>query len=71
MILTGVGIAIGLCAAVGFTGVIRSLLFGVSPLDPITFTAMPLMLAIVAMLASYLPTRRTAAIDPVETLRAD
>jgi ABC-type lipoprotein release transport system permease subunit len=67
----GVGVTTGLSGAVGFTHLIRSLLFGISLLDPITFTAMPIVLAAAAVLASYLPARRAAAIDPVETLRAD
>ncbi|MGQ0733076.1 MAG: ABC transporter permease [Acidobacteriota bacterium] len=69
--LTSVGIAIGLGGALGFTAVLRSLLFGVSARDPITFTAIPGMLTAVALLASYLPARRAAAVDPLETLRAD
>ena len=49
----------------------RSLLFGISPLDPVTFTAMPIVLAAAAVLASYLPARRAAAANPVETMRAE
>jgi len=49
----------------------RSLLFGISPLDPVTFTAMPIVLAAAAVLASYLPARRAAAVNPVETMRAE
>ena len=49
----------------------QSLRFGLTPLDPIAFTAMPLVLAAAAMLASYLPARRAIAVDPAETLRAE
>jgi ABC-type lipoprotein release transport system permease subunit len=49
----------------------RSLLFGVGPLDPITFAAMPVVLAAAALLASYFPARRAVAVDPVETMRAE
>ena len=71
LILAGVGMAIGLAGAVGFSRFMQSLLFGVTPLDPIAFTAMPLVLAAAAMLASYLPARRAIAVDPAETLRAE
>jgi putative ABC transport system permease protein len=71
LILVGVGVAIGLSGAVGVTRLMRSLLFGISPLDPITFIAMPALLAAAAVLASYLPARRAVAVDPVETLRAE
>jgi putative ABC transport system permease protein len=46
-----------------------SLLFGISPLDPVTYLTVPLVLALAALLASYLPARRAAAVNPVETLR--
>lgn len=67
----GAGLAIGFAGALGLTRLMSSLLFGISPLDPLTFTAMPVVLAAAAMLASYLPARRAAAVDPVETLRAE
>jgi predicted permease len=69
--LTGIGVAIGLAVAVGLMRLIRSLLFGISPLDPLTYMAVPLVLAASAVLASYLPARRVAAVDPVEALKAE
>jgi ABC-type antimicrobial peptide transport system permease subunit len=69
--LVGVGVAIGLGGAAGFTRFMQSLLFGISPLDPITFTVMPVVLVAAAVLASHLPARRAFAVDPVETLRAE
>ena len=71
LILVGTGLAIGLGGALGFTRLMESLLFGISPLDPVTFTAMPIVLAAAAVLASYLPARHAVAVDPVETLRAE
>ena len=71
LVLTGVGTAVGLGAAAALMRLMRTLLFGISPLDPITFTAVPVALVAAAALASYLPARRTAAIDPVEALRAE
>ena len=71
LVLTGVGAAIGLGAAAGLMRLMQTLLFGISPLDPVTFTAVPVVLIVAAALASYLPARRTTAIDPVEALRAE
>jgi predicted permease len=71
LILTSIGVAIGLCGAAGFARLMRSLLFGVTPLDPITFLSAPALLAAAAVLASYLPARRAMAVDPVETMRAE
>jgi putative ABC transport system permease protein len=47
------------------------LLFGISPLDPFTYAAIPFILILSAVLASYLPARHAAAVDPVEALRAE
>jgi predicted permease len=69
--LCGVGIAIGLAAAVGLTRLMSSLLFGVSPLDPLAYAAGAFLLALAAALACYLPARRALAVDPVETLKAE
>lgn len=71
LLLVGVGLAVGLSGAAGFTRLMQSLLFGISPLDPITFIVMPVVLATAAVLASYLPARRALAVDPVETMRAE
>ncbi len=71
LILTGVGTAVGLGAAVGLMRLMRTLLFGISPFDPITFVTVPVALIAAAALASFVPARRTAAINPVEALRAD
>jgi predicted permease len=71
MILAGMGVAIGMGGAIGFTRLMRSLLFGINPLDPITFAAVPIVLAAAAVLASYLPARRAIAVDLVETMRAN
>ena len=71
LVLTGLGVAIGLGAAAVLTRLMKSLLFGVSPLDPLTYVSIPLVLAACAVLASYLPARRAAGVDPVEALRAE
>jgi predicted permease len=71
LMLTGVGTAVGLGAAAALMRLMQTLLFGISPLDPFTFAAVPVTLAVAAALASYLPARRTAAIDLVEALRAE
>lgn len=69
MILTLMGIALGLAAAFALTRLISSLLFGVSATDPLTFVGLSLGLAAVALLASYIPARRAARIDPLLALR--
>ena len=67
--LAGLGVAVGLTAAAGLTRLMASLLFGVSPLDPVTFGAVAVALSAVALLASWLPARRAARVDPVVALR--
>jgi predicted permease len=69
--LTGIGVVIGLGAAAVLMRLMKTLMFGVSPLDPLTFLTVPVILAIAAALASYLPARRAAGVDPVEALRAE
>jgi predicted permease len=71
LVLTGIGTAVGLGAAAVLMRLMRALLFGISPLDPVTFIAVPVVLVAAAAMASYLPARRTAAVDPVEALRAE
>lgn len=71
LVLTGIGVAVGIVAAAGLTQWMKSLLFGISPLDPVTYAAVPMLLAAAAMLASYLPARRAASVDPVDALRAE
>jgi putative ABC transport system permease protein len=67
--LVSIGLACGLAAAVALTRVLKSLLFGVSETDPIVFVALAAFLAAVALLASLLPARRAANVDPMEALR--
>jgi predicted permease len=71
LVLSGIGAGIGLITAIALTRWMKSLLFGISPLDPLTYVAVPVVLAAAAVLASYLPARRAAAVDPVEALRAE
>ena len=69
--LAGAGTVTGLAAAAGLTRLMKSVLFGISPVDPLTYTAVPLVLVAATLLASYVPARRAAAVDPAETLRAE
>jgi predicted permease len=69
--LTVVGVAIGIAAAATLTQSMKSLLFGITPLDPLTYVTVPLVLVAAAALASYLPARRAASINPVEALRVE
>jgi putative ABC transport system permease protein len=71
MILTGVGIGIGLLGAWGVSRVLATLLFGVSATDPLTYLGTASGLAMVAFMASWIPARRAARIDPVEALRSE
>jgi ABC-type antimicrobial peptide transport system permease subunit len=62
-------VLIGFVAALGLTRLMSKLLFGVSASDPVTFTAVALLLALVALAACYLPARRAARLDPMAALR--
>ena len=69
MFLTIAGMAIGLPVALGLAYALSSLLFGVRVGDPVAFVGLPLLLAVVAMLACYLPARRAVRLDPIAALR--
>ena len=71
MTLALTGTAIGLAAAFVLTRSMGTLLFGVTPTDPLTFIAVPLGLVLVAFVASYLPARRATKVDPVMALRGE
>lgn len=68
--LTLIGIGLGLLGAAATRGM-TNLIFDVNPLDPLTFSIVTLLLVGVATLASYLPARRAAAVDPVVALRSE
>jgi predicted permease len=69
--VAGIGVAVGLIAAVGLTRLMSSLLFEVSPVDPMTYGVVSIGLTAIAVLASYLPSRRAARVDPLEALRIE
>jgi ABC-type antimicrobial peptide transport system permease subunit len=69
--LTLMGVALGLVASFAVTRLITSLLYSVSPTDVVTFTVVPLLLAVAALAASYLPALRATRIDPMTALRYD
>jgi len=74
MTLTVIGLAIGLALALGAfgsIGAVRTLLPGISPLDPVTFIAVPALLATIALLASWIPGRRAGKVDPLVALRCE
>jgi len=68
-VLIAVGVAAGSLVALLLTSLMKSLLFGVSPADPLTFLGVAVLLIAVALIATYLPARRATRIDPVTTLR--
>jgi putative ABC transport system permease protein len=69
--LIALGLGLGLAGAAAFAHLLKTFLFQVGPLDPIVFVAVPLFLAAVILLASYVPARRAAKIDPMVALRCE
>ena len=65
------GVAMGVAGALLLTRLMRSLLFGVGPTDAVTFCAIPLLLMVISLLATGIPARRAAQVDPAECLRYD
>jgi ABC-type antimicrobial peptide transport system permease subunit len=71
LMLTAIGVAVGLAGAVGLGRWMSSLLYGVSPFDPVTYVAVSAALVGASALASYLPSRRATRVDPTAALRAE
>jgi ABC-type antimicrobial peptide transport system permease subunit len=71
LMLVGIGIALGTAGACALSRALTSLLHGISPTDPVTFTGMLALMAITATLASFLPARRALRLDPIRALRQD
>lgn len=71
MYLALIGVGAGIAAAFGLTRFMSGFLFGVKPWDPVVFTVVPLVLAVVALMAAWLPALRATRIDPVNALRCD
>ncbi|HTV66601.1 MAG TPA: FtsX-like permease family protein, partial [Bryocella sp.] len=63
------GSAVGLAAAAASARLLKSFLFGVSPLDPVTFLCAPVLMILLAVVAAWIPARRAASIDPMQALR--
>jgi putative ABC transport system permease protein len=70
-VLAGAGVLLGLAGAFLLTRLVASLLFGVGPRDPLTFVCVPVALVAVAVVASYIPARRAARVDPMTALRCE
>ena len=71
MLLTGIGLAIGTAAALALGRVMTGLVYGIAPNDPLTLLSVVCVLSAVAMLATYIPARRAASVDPIVALRAE
>jgi putative ABC transport system permease protein len=70
-LLAAIGVGAGLAGALAVTGLMSSLLYDVSPRDPLTFGLVPIVLVAAAMAASFLPARRATLVEPIEALRTD
>jgi ABC-type antimicrobial peptide transport system permease subunit len=70
-ILTGIGLAAGVIAAVALSRVMRTLVFNVRPSDPLTMGAVTIFIALIALVACYIPARRATRVDPIVVLREE
>jgi len=71
IVLIAAGLGLGLIGAFALNGFLRSLVFNITPADPVTYAIVFVSLAVVALLACYIPARRAAAVDPAAALRCD
>ena len=69
--MVAVGVALGFIGALLLTRILRTLLFNVSPTDPLVFGGIVLLLALTSWIATYVPARRAAGLDPLVTLRSE
>lgn len=70
-VMAGLGMGIGLAAALGLTRLMKAILYGVSATDPLTFIAVPVILSLVGIAAAYVPALRASGADPLKSLRCD
>jgi ABC-type antimicrobial peptide transport system permease subunit len=71
LVLAGIGVVVGLSVAAGVTRLMSTLLYGITPLDPVTYAVVPVIVVIATVLASYVPARRAVSVEPVEALRSE
>jgi len=69
LVLVSIGLGLGVAGAVAITRVIRTFLWGITPTDPVTFMIVTAALALLALVACYVPSRRALKIDPIIALR--
>ena len=69
LVLIAIGVGVGLAAALAVSRLLTNFLFSVSPVDPVTFIGVPLVLGVMALAASYIPAFRATRIDPAVALR--
>lgn len=71
LVIVGIGVVCGLVAAGALARLVGNFLFGVAPLDPVTYISASLVLGVIALLACYIPARRAMRVDPMAVLRSE